>query len=48
MGHKSQIRKVRYRSYKGDVGRIAPNIISRDFVASAPNRKWTTDVTQIK
>ena len=47
MGLKSQIRKVRYRSYKRDVGRIAPNIINRDFAASAPNRKWATDVTQI-
>ncbi len=47
MGLKSQIRKVRYRSYKGEVGRIAPNIINRDFATSAPNRKWATDVTQI-
>lgn len=47
MGLKCQIRKVRYRSYKGKVGHIAPNIINRDFIASAPNRKWTTDVTQI-
>ena len=44
----SVIRKVRYRSYKGEVGRIAPNIISRDFAAESPNRKWATDVTQIK
>ena len=47
MGLKSQIRKVRYCSYKGEVGRIAPNIINRDFVAHAPSRKWATDVTQI-
>lgn len=47
MGLKSQIRKVRYRSYKGEVGCIAPNIINRDFAASSPNRKWATDVTQI-
>ena len=47
MGLKSRIRKVRYRSYKGEVGRIAPNVINRDFVAHAPNRKWATDVTQI-
>ena len=47
MGLKSQIRKVRYRSYKGEVGRIAPNVINRDFVAHAPNRKWATDMTQI-
>lgn len=44
---KSHIRKVRYRSYKGEVGRIVPNIINRDFAASAPNQKWATDVTQI-
>ena len=44
---KSQIRKARYRSYKGEVGKIAPNIINRDFVATAPNQKWATDVTQI-
>ncbi len=47
MGLKCKIRKVRYRSYKGEVGKTAPNIIARDFVASAPNRKWATDVTQI-
>lgn len=47
MGLKSKIRTVRYRSYKGEVVKIAPNIINRDFVAEAPNRKWATDVTQI-
>lgn len=45
---KSRIRKVRYRSYKGEVGKIASNVINRNFVASAPNQKWATDVTQIK
>jgi transposase InsO family protein len=45
---KCRIRKVRYRSYKGTVGKIAPNVINRDFAAEAPNRKWATDVTQIK
>lgn len=33
MGLKCQIRKVRYRSYKGKVGRVAPNILNRDFKA---------------
>lgn len=47
MGLKSRIRRVRYRSYKGDVGKVAPNIINRNFVATGPNRKWATDVTQI-
>lgn len=41
-------KKVRYKSYKGEVGKIAPNIIDRDFVAAAPNQKWTTDVTEVK
>ncbi len=44
---KSKIRRVRYRSYRGDIGKTAPNIIARDFTAEAPNRKWATDVTQI-
>ncbi len=44
---KSRIRRVRYRSYKGEVGRIAPNIIARDFAAEAPNRRWATGVTRI-
>ena len=44
---KSRIRKVRYRSYRHQAGKTAPNIIARNFRAEAPNRKWTTDVTQI-
>lgn len=47
LGLKSKIRRVRYRSYKGEVGKIAPNIIDRNFTAKAPNRKWATDVTQV-
>ena len=45
---KSRICKLRYRSYKGEVGKVVPNIIARDFAAEAPNLKWATDVTQIK
>jgi len=44
---KCKVRKVRYRSYRGEIGRIAPNVIERNFKASFPNQKWTTDVTQI-
>lgn len=47
VGIKSEQRKVRYRSYKGEVGRIAPNLLQREFAADAPNRKWATDVTQV-
>lgn len=38
--------KEKYHSYKGVVGKIADNIIKRDFTANKPNEKWTTDVTQ--
>ena len=38
--------KEKYHSYMGNVGRIADNLISRDFSASRPDEKWTTDVSQ--
>jgi transposase InsO family protein len=47
IGLKCQIRKVRYRSYRGLTGRVAPNVLNRDFSADRPDRKWATDVTQI-
>ena len=40
------VRMKKYRSYKGKVGEIAPNLLERDFVALKPNQKWVTDVTQ--
>jgi transposase InsO family protein len=43
---KCMVRIKKYRSYKGEVGRIAPNIIKRDFKADKPNMKWTTDITE--
>lgn len=45
-GIKCQVRVKKYRSYKGEVGKIAPNILSRNFKATSPNEKWTTDVTE--
>jgi len=39
-------RRNKYRSYKGQVGKIAPNIINRDFVSNNPFEKLTTDVTE--
>ena len=38
--------KEKYHSYKGEVGKIADNIIDRDFSTTAPLQKWTTDVSQ--
>ena len=48
MGLKAKRKKQRYCSYKGELGKIAPNVINRDFHADAPDQKWTTDVTQVK
>lgn len=44
---KSVQRRVKYRSYKGTVGKVAPNVLQRNFHAEKENQKWTTDVTQI-
>lgn len=38
--------KEKYHSYKGEVGKVADNIINRDFSTTAPFQKWTTDVSQ--
>ena len=48
MNLKSQIRRVKYRSYRGEMGKTAPNILNREFKASRPNQKWATDVTEFK
>lgn len=40
------VRAKKYHSYKGEVGRIAPNLLERDFEAEKPNLKWVTDVTE--
>lgn len=46
LGIKSIIRVKKYKSYKGEHGKIAPNILQRNFKATAPNQKWATDVTE--
>lgn len=43
---KSLVRPKRYRSYCGQVGQVAPNLLQREFEASKPNEKWVTDVTE--
>lgn len=48
MGLKAKVKHVKYRSYKGDVGRIAPNVIDRDFKTTGVNQKWATDITEYK
>lgn len=46
MGIRSIIRIKKYRSYRGNVGKIAPNILNRAFKAEKPNQKWVTDITE--
>lgn len=46
LGLKSLVRPKKYRSYRGTVGRIAPNLLNRQFRAQRPNEKWVTDVTE--
>ena len=38
--------KRKYSSYKGTIGKVADNLIERDFNADKPNQKWYTDVTE--
>ena len=45
---KSLVRPKKYRSFKGDMGLVAPNELARQFEATAPNQKWVTDVTEFK
>lgn len=41
-----QRKNDKYHSYKGKVGKVADNLLNRDFYASRPFEKITTDVTQ--
>lgn len=45
---KSLVRPKKYCSYKGEEGKKAKNILKRNFKASAPNKKWVTDITEFK
>ena len=46
LGLVCHVRMKKYRSYKGEIGKIAPNLLNRDFHAGQPNQKWVTDVTE--
>lgn len=41
-----KVRQHKYNSYKGKIGKIAPNLLGRDFSTTKSNEKWVTDVTQ--
>jgi putative transposase len=46
LGLKSLVRPKKYRSFKGEVGQVAPHELKRQFDAKAANQKWVTDVTE--
>lgn len=48
LGLKCLVRMKKYRSYKGSIGTIAPNLLDRQFTAEKPNQKWVTDITEFK
>jgi putative transposase len=43
-----QSKNGKYHSYKGEVGKVANNLLHRDFYANKPFEKLTTDVTEFK
>ena len=46
LGLVCRVRAKKYHSYKGEVGKIAPDLLNRNFHAEKPNQKWVTDVTE--
>ena len=42
------LREKKYHSYRGKVGKVAHNLLKRDFKAVRPNLKWATDITEFK
>ncbi|AHG73456.1 transposase-like protein [Mannheimia sp. USDA-ARS-USMARC-1261] len=48
LGLQGKFKRRKYRSYQGEVGKIAENVLERNFSATAPNEKWATDVTEFK
>jgi putative transposase len=44
--HTCLLRRKKYHSYRGQVGKTTPDLLKRDFKAAQPNLKWTTDITE--
>ena len=47
LGIHSILRKKRHGK-RGKTSHIAPNLLNRDFIATALNQKWVTDVTEFQ
>ena len=48
LGFVCRVRMKKYRSYRGEDGATAENILNREFRADKPNQKWVTDVTEFR
>lgn len=48
LGLEGKCKQRKYRSYQGEVGKIADNLLRRDFSATKPNEKWVTDASELK
>lgn len=48
LGLVCRVRMKKYRSYRGEKGEVADNLLNRKFRAEKPNRKWVTDVTEFR
>lgn len=48
MGLYCHVKMYKYKSYKGEIGKIAPNLLERDFKADKPLEKMVSDVTEFK
>tara|TARA_R110000744_G_scaffold91275_3_gene177141 strand:+ start:332 stop:505 length:174 start_codon:yes stop_codon:yes gene_type:complete len=40
--------RKRYKSYKGEAGKIAPDLVQKRFTADKPNQTWVIAVTEFK
>jgi hypothetical protein len=40
-------KEKKYHSYKGTIGKIASNVLQRDFSTVVLTKKWATDISEI-
>ncbi|WP_363316107.1 IS3 family transposase [uncultured Anaerococcus sp.] len=46
--NKFKTRSRKCSSYKGQVGKVAPKLVNRNFKTNSPNKLWLTDVTEFR
>ncbi|WP_297689069.1 IS3 family transposase [uncultured Anaerococcus sp.] len=44
---KFKSRSRKYSSYKGQIGKVADNVVNREFKANKPNQLWLTDIGEL-